>query len=206
MNTYVVRAAVAAGALAVSTVALAQDKVFDFFDEGPNCSTAPATCPGDAAGTLTVSFDTVDSLLFTYMNTLGAGTSSPDGRLTGLRFDFVPDQDYFPILSITNQVGDAPDQNAEAGFLGPDPFGSNYSVSFVNAAGEPPASDNEGIQPGNTDSFILTGFTSDQTSDIHALIDNVGAFYQTMGEDGEGSAFLIGVQRPVSPNGNEEPA
>ena len=203
MNTYVVRAAVAAGAVAVSTVAFAQDKVFDFFDEGPNCSTG---CPGDAAGTLTVSFNTVDSLLFTYMNTLGAGTSSPNGRVTGLRFDFIPDQDYFPLLTITNQVGDAPDQNAvEGNPTGPDPFGSNYGITFENAAGAT-GSDEEGIQPGNTDSFILTGFTSDQTSDIHALIDNVGARYQTMGEDGEGSAFLIGVQRPVSPNGNEEPA
>jgi hypothetical protein len=79
MNTYVVRAAVAAGALAVSTVAFAQDKVFDFFDEGPNCSTEGVNCPGDAAGTLTVSFNTVDSLLFTYMNTFGATTTAPTG-------------------------------------------------------------------------------------------------------------------------------
>jgi hypothetical protein len=126
--------------------------------------------------------------------------------LTGLRFDFVPDQDYISILSVTNQVGDAPDQDAvEGGALPPDPFGSNYDVGFVSADGLV-GDANNGIQPGNTDSFILTGFTEDQTSDIHALIDNVGARYQTMGEDGEGSAFLIGVQRPVSPNGNEEPA
>jgi hypothetical protein len=63
-----------------------------------------------------------------------------------------------------------------------------------------------GVTVGTSDSFALDGFSSlDASTDLWTVLGDVGIRIQSLPEDvNEGSLFLVGTERPVSPNGNFE--